>query len=53
MFTTKKKTRRVAIQSHYSFVCLCSAFVSKNTEIQYNRTTVLRVYVVRLYGDTP
>ncbi|EPI50085.1 hypothetical protein HMPREF1576_01161, partial [Gardnerella pickettii JCP7719] len=27
------------VQSHYSFACLCSAFVSKNAEIQYKRTT--------------
>ncbi|EPI46337.1 hypothetical protein HMPREF1582_01102 [Gardnerella vaginalis JCP8151A] len=31
---------------------LCSAFVSKNAEIQYNRTTVLFVCVVRLYQKT-
>ncbi|PMC44915.1 hypothetical protein CJ214_06760 [Peptoniphilus lacrimalis] len=43
------KIRRVAIQSHYSFACLCSVFVSKNTKIKYNRTTVLFVCVVRLY----
>ncbi|KXA16244.1 hypothetical protein HMPREF3204_00628 [Gardnerella pickettii] len=31
----------------------CSAFVSKNTKIQYNRTTVLCVCVVCLRNDLP
>ncbi|EPI49910.1 hypothetical protein HMPREF1574_01232 [Gardnerella pickettii JCP7659] len=31
--------RRVIIQSHYSSACFCSAIVSKNTKIQYKRTT--------------
>ncbi|EPI46065.1 hypothetical protein HMPREF1583_01066 [Gardnerella vaginalis JCP8151B] len=30
-------------------MCLCSVFVSKNTKIKYNRTTVLLVCVVCLY----